>query len=59
MSKHNIYLTVKFKPGKLGLCIEQTQNQVSDEKSEGVKRYVRFNATAHLYMFPRTLKGFS
>ena len=31
---------VKFKPGKLGLCIEQTQNQVSDEKSEGVKRYV-------------------
>lgn len=31
---------VKFKPGKLGLCIEKTQNQVSDEKSEGVKRYV-------------------
>jgi hypothetical protein len=31
---------VKFKPGKLGLCIEQTQNQVSDKKSEGVKRYV-------------------
>ena len=31
---------VNFKPGKLGLCIEKTQNQVSDEKSEGVKRYV-------------------
>jgi hypothetical protein len=34
---------VKFKPGKLGLCIEKTQNQVSDEKSEGVKRYVSGN----------------